>query len=73
MTCMVYDRKKYPHSSVPLNQDGGGVHVVTRKLDLDQTSMAYTHTERHNVIKLTFWLQVSIWMILMIFVTQNSS
>ena len=71
MTCMVYDRKKYPHSSVPLNQDGGGVHVVTRKLDLDQTSMAYTHTERHNVIKLTFWLQVSIWMILMIFVTQE--
>ena len=44
MTCMVHDRK-YTHIS--LNQDGGSVQVVTRKLDLDQTSMVHTHTERH--------------------------
>ena len=35
------------HTHIPLNQDGGSVQVVTRKLDLDQTSMAHTHTERH--------------------------
>ena len=33
---------------IPLNQDGGSVHVVTRKVDLDQTSMAHMHTERHK-------------------------
>ena len=42
---MVHDRKKNTH--IPLDQDGGSVQVVTRKLDLDQTSMAHTHTERH--------------------------
>ena len=47
MTSVVHDRrkKKYPHST--LNQDGGSVQAVTRKLDLDQTSMAHTYTERH--------------------------
>ena len=45
MTCMVHDRK---NTHTPLNQDGGNVHVVTRKLDLDQTSMAHAHTERHK-------------------------
>ena len=39
------DRKK--NTTIPLNQDGRSVQVVTRKLDLDQTSMAHTHTERH--------------------------
>ena len=37
MTCMVHDRK---NNYIPFNQDGGSVHVVPRKLDLDQTSMA---------------------------------
>ena len=44
MTCMVHD---IINTHSPLNQDGGSVHVVARKLDLDQTSMAHTHTERH--------------------------
>ena len=71
MTCMVHDRKTTTRKTttttthIPLNQDGGSVHVVPRKLDLDQTSMDT------NVIKLTFRLQISIWIILMIFVTQN--
>ena len=65
MTCMVHDRK---NTHIPLNQDGESVQVVTRKLELEQPSMAHTHT---NVIKLTFRLQISIWMILMISVTQN--
>ena len=39
------DRKK--NTTIPLNQDGRSVQVVTRKLDLDQTSMTHTHTERH--------------------------
>ena len=69
MTCMVHDRK---NTHIPLKQDGGSVQVVTRKLDLDQTSMAHIHTRKDtNVIKLTFRFQISIWMILMIFVTQN--
>ena len=60
MTCMVHDRKKEKQKThIPLNQDGRSVHVVTWKLDLDQTSMAHTHTERHKyVIKLTFRLQI---------------
>ena len=45
MTCMVYDSKI---THIPLNQDGGSEQVVTRKLDLDQTSMAHTHTEKHK-------------------------
>ena len=45
MTCMVHDRK---NTHIPLNQDGGSVQVVTGKLDLDQTSMALTHTKRHK-------------------------
>ena len=40
MTCMVHDRK---NTHIPLNQDGGSVHVVPRKLDLDQALMAHTH------------------------------
>ena len=55
MTSVVHDRKKKEkkkrkkkkNAHIPLNQDGGSVQVVTRKLDLDQTSMAHTHTERH--------------------------
>ena len=44
-------------------------------LDLDQTSMAHMHTERHksNAIKFTFRLQISIWMIVMMFVTHNGT
>ena len=61
MTCMVHDRK---NTHIPLNQDGGSVHVVPRKLDLDQISMPHTHTEDTNVIKLSFRLQISIWMFL---------
>ena len=45
MTCMVHDRK---NTHIPLNQDGGSVHVVPRKLDLDQISVPHTHTERHK-------------------------
>ena len=45
MTCLVHDRK---NTHIPLNQDGGSVHVVPRKLDLDQISMPHTHTERHK-------------------------
>ena len=54
MTCMVHDRKTTTRKTttttthIPLNQDGGSVHVVTRKLDLDQTLMAHRHTERHK-------------------------
>ena len=70
MTFMVHDRK---NTHTPLNQNGGSVHVVTRKLDLAQTSMAHTHTERHKCDQLTFRLQISVWMILMISVTQNST
>ena len=44
MTSVVHNRKKY---HIPLNKDGRSVQVVTRKLDLDQTSMAHTHTERY--------------------------
>ena len=33
------------NTHIPLSQDGDRVHVVTRKLDLDQTSVAHTHTE----------------------------
>ena len=47
MTSVVHDRKKQKTTHIPLNQDGGSVQVVTRKLDLDQISMAHTHTERH--------------------------
>ena len=42
---MVHDRK---NTHIPLNKDGRSVHVVPRKLDLDQTSMAHTHTERYK-------------------------
>ena len=72
MTSMGHDRKK-KDTHIPFNQDGGSVQVVTRKLDLDQTSMARTHSERHIRDQLSFRLQISLWMILMIFVTQNSS
>jgi len=34
-------------TTIPLNQNGRSVQVVTRKLDLDQTPVAHTHTERH--------------------------
>ena len=34
-------QKKNTH--IPLNQDGRSVQVITRKLDLDQTSMVHTH------------------------------
>ena len=44
MTSVVHNRKKY---HIPLNKDGRSVQVVTRKLVLDQTSMAHTHTERY--------------------------
>ena len=44
MTSVVHDRK---NTHIPLIQDGRSVQVVTRKLDLDQMSMAHTHTERH--------------------------
>ena len=44
MTSVVHGRK---NTYIPLKQDGGSVQVVTWKLDLDQTSMAHTHTERH--------------------------
>ena len=51
---MVHD-KTPPHTHththteiIPLSQDGRSVQVVTRKLDLDQTSMAHTDTERHR-------------------------
>ena len=44
MTCIVHDKR---NTHIPLNQDGGSVQVVARKLDLDQTSVAHTHTERH--------------------------
>ena len=44
MISVVDDRK---NTHIPLDQDGGSVQVVTRKLDLDQTSMARTHKERH--------------------------
>ena len=37
---MAHDRK---NTHIPLNQDGGSMHVVTGKLDLDQTSVAHTH------------------------------
>ena len=40
-------QKKKKNTHIPLNQDGGSMQVVTQKLDLDQTSMAYMHTERH--------------------------
>ena len=30
------------------HQHWGGLHGVTRKLDLDQTAMTHKHTERHN-------------------------
>ena len=33
------------------HQHWGSVHVVTRKLDLDQTSMTHTHTVRHKCDK----------------------
>ena len=45
MTSVVHDRK---NTHTPLNQDDGSVHVVPRKLDLDQISMPHTHTERHK-------------------------
>ena len=45
MTCMVHDKR---NTHIPLNQNGGSVQVVTRKLDLAQTSVAHTHTERHK-------------------------
>ena len=69
MTCMVHNRK---NAYIPLNQDGS-VHVVPRKLDLDQTSMSHTHTERHKCDQTHFRLQISIWMTQMIFVTQNKT
>ena len=69
---MVHDRKN-THS--PLNQDGGSVHVVTRKLDLrSNVNGTYIYGKHKiNVIRLTFRLQISIWIILMTFVTQNST
>ena len=44
MTCMMHDRNNI---LILLKQDGKSVHIITRKLDLDQTSMAHTHTERY--------------------------
>jgi len=38
-------------------QHWGSVHVVTWKLDLDQTSVAYTHTKRHKCDQTRFLLQ----------------
>ena len=55
MTRIVHDnrkkRKKEKKIHIPLSRDGGSVHVVTRKLDLDETSMAHTHMERHRCDK----------------------
>ena len=45
MTCMMHDRNNI---LILLKQDGKSVHIITRKLDLDQTSMAHTHTERRK-------------------------
>ena len=60
MTCMVHDRK---NTHISLNQDGGSMHVIPwkldledggsmhvipRKLDLDQMSIAHMHTEIHK-------------------------
>ena len=47
MTSVVHDRK---NTHISLNQDGRSVQVITRKLDLDQTSMVHTHVymERHT-------------------------
>ena len=42
------------NTHIPLNQDGGSVPVVTRKLELDQTLLAHTHTKRHNCDKTKF-------------------
>ena len=67
MTCMVHDRK---NTHIPLNQDGGSVYVVPR---IDQMSMAMCIRKDTYVNKLNFRLQISLWMILMIFVTQNSA
>ena len=47
MTPSVHDRILRRH------QHWESVHVVTRKLDLDQTSMTHTHTVRHKCDKLT--------------------
>ena len=44
MTSVVHDRKKYPHSTQQRWRKRASRHS---KLDLDQTSMAHTHTERH--------------------------
>ena len=41
----MYGARLRKNTHIPLSQDGERVHVVTRKLDLDQTSMAHTHTE----------------------------
>ena len=59
------------------------MHVFTRKLDLDQTSMVhkYTKSKRHKCDKTHFWLQImdlfawhdSVWVILITFVTQNGA
>ena len=46
MACTVHDRI---NTHIPHNQDGGSVHVVPRKLDLDQMSIAHTRTERHKI------------------------
>ena len=57
MTSVVHDRrrrKKKKKTHIPLNQDGRSVLVVTRKLDLDQTSTARTHTERHIRVQTQF-------------------
>ena len=45
MAYTVHDRI---NTHIPHNQDGGSVHVVPRKLDLDQMSIAHTRTERHK-------------------------
>ena len=69
MTSVVHDRK---NTHIPHNQDGGSVQVVTRKLDLDQTSMTHTHTERHIRDQTQFLVGISLWVI-RIFATQNST
>ena len=70
MISVVDDRK---NTHIPRNQDGGSVQFVTRKLDLDQTSMTHTHTEKHIRDQTQFLVGISLWVIRMIFVTQNST
>ena len=42
--CMMIEKNTH----IPLNQDGGSVHVDTQKLDLYQMSMRHMHMERHK-------------------------